>query len=373
MPHEVPFEDLVDLVEGRLSPAEADPLEAHIAHCDECAAQVAWLRRVVGLMAADRLVDAPGSVVARAQALYRAPKAQPLARLAALLRGLWTPQLQRVGAVAVTALLLIGAVWAWGAMPVAQAATLSVVSGQVEVLQPGSSEWQPATPGLKLEAGSALRVGAGAAAVVQYPDGSRTTLGENTQVRIIAIDGRRDGRTSSVRLSQQAGHTQHEVASARSSIRVETAGAVAEASEASYDVWAEGKETEVVACKGQVAVSAGHSKANLAAGEHGRAAEGEVKVAPNRSTPAPKHNHPPTPEATPQAPNPPAATSVPVKPGRGPDSTPTPQARPEEEHGSQSQTSPEPGKPKDVLKAKPSRPWFWPWGRLKATATPALD
>lgn len=373
MPHEVPFEDLVDLVEGRLQASEAEALQAHITNCAECTANVAWLRRVMGLMAADHLVDAPHQAVARAQGLYRAPQARPLARLTMLWRGLGAPQWRRAGAVVLTALLLMGALWAWGTMPVAQAATLASVTGQVEVLQPGSSEWEPATPGLRLEAGSALRVGAGAAAVVQYPDGSRTTLAAGAEVRILAIDGRRDGRASNIRLSQQAGHTQHEVASAHSSIQVETAGAVAQASEASYDVWVEGEETEVAAGKGQVAVSAGHSKASLAAGEHGRVAEGEVKVAPNRPAPAPKHNYQPTPEATPQAPNPPAATSVPVKPGRGPDITPTPKARPEEEHGSQSQTTPGPGRPKDAPQAKPTRPWFWPWGRLKATVTPTVD
>lgn len=367
MPHEVPFEDLVDLVEGRLPAGEAGRLEAHVADCPECAANLAWLRRVVGLMATDRLVDAPREVVQRAQGLYRAPQRRPLAGLASLWRGLWAPQVRRAGAVALTALLLIGALWAWGAMPVAQAATLSLVSGQVEVLQPGSSEWQPAAPGLRLEAGSALRVGAGAAAVVQYPDGSRTTLAAGAEVRILAIDGRRDGRTSSVRLSQQAGHTQHEVATARSSIQVETAGAVAEASEASYDVWVEGEETEVAAGKGQVAVSAGHSKANLAAGEHGRAAEGEVKVVPPKPEPARSEGHRQSPLPVPQPTDPPAATPKPAKPGHGQDRAPTPEARPNEGQGQQAKGTPPQHEPKAP---KAQRVWIWPWARPGKAATP---
>lgn len=372
MSHEVPFEDLVDLVEGRLSPGQADAFEAHINACAACTADVAWLRRVVALMATDRLVDAPREVVLRAQRLYRAPQRRPLEGLFSLWRGLWAPQVRRAGAVALTALLLIGALWVWGAMPVAQAATLSVVSGQVEVLQPGSSEWQPATPGLRIEPGSTLRVGAGATAVVQYADGSRTTLAEGTQVRILAIEGRRDGRTSSVRLSQQAGHTRHEVATARSSIQVETAGAVAEASEASYDVWVEGEETEVAAGKGQVAVSAGHSKANLAAGEHGRAAEGEVKVVPPKPAPARSDGHRQSPLPVPQPTDPPTPTPEPAKPGHGQDRAPTPEARPNPGQGQQAKGAPGPGTPPQHLRSAPKaqRVWVWPWARPGKAATP---
>jgi len=372
MPHEVPFEDLVDLVEGRLSPAEADLLEAHIAGCAECAAQVAWLRRVTGLMAADRLVDAPRELVARAQALYRAPQSRPLAGLAALWRGLWTPQLRRAGALALSVLLLIGALWASSTIPVAQAATLASVSGQVEVQRPGSSLWQPASAGLKLEAGSAIRAGAGASAVVEYPDGSRTTLGESTQIRILAIDGRRNQEASTVRLSQESGHTQHQVASAHSSIQVETSAAIAEASEGSYEVWVEAGETEVAAASGKVAVSAGQSRASLAAGERGRASAGEVRVGPSRPNPT-GESHRPTPEAKPVPTDTPAPAPTEAKPGRGADATPTPKARPEEEHGSQRQATPGPGRPQDSPREKPRSLWFWPWGRLKATLTPTAD
>lgn len=67
----IAFEQLVDLVEGRL-PAEAEAaLRARIATQPEAAAELAWLERTIDLMRSDTMEDAPSHVIARALRLMR--------------------------------------------------------------------------------------------------------------------------------------------------------------------------------------------------------------------------------------------------------------------------------------------------------------
>jgi hypothetical protein len=69
----IPFTHLVDLVEGRLARDEQTRIEAHIAACPRCAAEVVWLQRVIGLMRTDDSVAPPPYVVAQARRMFRAP------------------------------------------------------------------------------------------------------------------------------------------------------------------------------------------------------------------------------------------------------------------------------------------------------------
>lgn len=69
--HEVPFERLADLVEGRLAARERQEVEAHVAACARCAEQAARLRHVTGLMRTDASEDAPRDLIARAVGLFR--------------------------------------------------------------------------------------------------------------------------------------------------------------------------------------------------------------------------------------------------------------------------------------------------------------
>jgi hypothetical protein len=65
------FERLVDLVEGRLPPAEQIPLLTHLSTCARCAAEKAWLEKVIGLMRTDAGEDAPPAAIARARRLFQ--------------------------------------------------------------------------------------------------------------------------------------------------------------------------------------------------------------------------------------------------------------------------------------------------------------
>jgi anti-sigma factor RsiW len=85
----VPYELLVDLAEGRLPVTEATALRARIANDPLAKARLKELEQLIGLMRADKSVDAPEHVIARATRLMRRPepaRGQPvLRRLIALL------------------------------------------------------------------------------------------------------------------------------------------------------------------------------------------------------------------------------------------------------------------------------------------------
>jgi anti-sigma factor RsiW len=73
----IPYESLVDLAEGRLTPTEAQHLRARIAADPMAQAELAELERLIALMRADHFEDAPDHVINRAIRLMRpAPAAE---------------------------------------------------------------------------------------------------------------------------------------------------------------------------------------------------------------------------------------------------------------------------------------------------------
>lgn len=334
--HEISFEELVDYVEGRLAPEAVARISAHLATgCQQCTEHVLWLRRVLGLMASDRQVDAPPALIRQVQALYRPPHRQrqpsPLASLWAWLGA--APRMRAAAAVALATLLVLsGTWWAWGNASVAQAATLEAIEGTVEVRLAGSEAWRPAIPGMKLLAGSAVRSGQGAWCALAYADGSRTWLAENAQIELLMLSGPRNGHTSSVRLSQLAGYTLHELTRQSSSVQVQAATGTARATAANYEVWVIDGEIEVYAERGQVELSVGEETTRLEAGEYGWVTAGQVMVAtplpeptdePKQLTATPSRERKTAPSPTPGSPTPlaspsPEPTPTSEHPGRRP-------------------------------------------------------
>jgi hypothetical protein len=78
----IPFSRLVDLVEGRFTSSELAETWPHLEGCPRCAAEVAWLERVIGLMRTDKVEHAPAQAVAAAKRMFR-PLPQLRARPAA--------------------------------------------------------------------------------------------------------------------------------------------------------------------------------------------------------------------------------------------------------------------------------------------------
>jgi len=67
----IPFDQLVDLAEGRVTAEERATVQAHVDTCVQCADDIAWLERVIDLMRSDDSVEPPPCVVAGVVDLFR--------------------------------------------------------------------------------------------------------------------------------------------------------------------------------------------------------------------------------------------------------------------------------------------------------------
>lgn len=93
----------------------------------------------------------------------------------------------------------------------ARAATLSDISGQVEVaLGDSSGSWEVATNGEKVSAGQRIRTQSDSTVTLAFFDGTRTTLEPNTDVTLSEVEGDW-GKVIHVALTQSAGKTLHSV------------------------------------------------------------------------------------------------------------------------------------------------------------------
>jgi anti-sigma factor RsiW len=75
-PH-ISFAWLADLVDGRLGDDEQAETAAHLAACPQCAANLAWLERVLGLMRDDTARDAPPHAIAAAKRIFDRSRQAP--------------------------------------------------------------------------------------------------------------------------------------------------------------------------------------------------------------------------------------------------------------------------------------------------------
>jgi hypothetical protein len=86
----IPFDQLIDLVEGRLSPDQQTDMQAHTSACSHCASQLAWLKRVIGLMRASEYEEPPARVAADISRVFsfysRSPASSLRQRVIAVLR-----------------------------------------------------------------------------------------------------------------------------------------------------------------------------------------------------------------------------------------------------------------------------------------------
>jgi anti-sigma factor RsiW len=80
-----PDEQLIDLIEGRLTDMAAAPMREHLAGCTGCANRVTRLERIITSLRTDALEDAPADAQARAARLLMA---QPAAERPGLRRRL---------------------------------------------------------------------------------------------------------------------------------------------------------------------------------------------------------------------------------------------------------------------------------------------
>jgi hypothetical protein len=70
-PKHIPFRQMSDYVSGDLPLLDRVDVDAHVAVCSRCAAELAELERLIGLMRDDLSEDAPPHVIKRALKLFR--------------------------------------------------------------------------------------------------------------------------------------------------------------------------------------------------------------------------------------------------------------------------------------------------------------
>lgn len=98
--------------------------------------------------------------------------------------------------------------WLYGP-PAAHTASLQAVSGTVEIARDGTS-WQAASGSTRLSQGWAVRTGPDSAATLVFYDGSRTTLGPDSEMVLTRLDGRWGGVVQVV-MEQVSGLSTHQV------------------------------------------------------------------------------------------------------------------------------------------------------------------
>jgi hypothetical protein len=104
--------------------------------------------------------------------------------------------------------LLVGAYLYFGfGTTTVQAATLTGVSGSVQVLPAGDATWRSASIGQKVNTGDRVRVGSISTATLSFPSGCSTDLQANTDVDLVQVSVQRDGRGGTVVLYQRLGQT----------------------------------------------------------------------------------------------------------------------------------------------------------------------
>ena len=107
------------------------------------------------------------------------------------------------GIVAVfSGLLVLGMADAAPAQTAGGGAEIKQMTGRVEVLRKGQSEWGPVTTGAKLVDGDQVRAHAGASAELALPDGSTLFLAENSRLAMskVEFDDVTKARTSAFHL-----------------------------------------------------------------------------------------------------------------------------------------------------------------------------
>lgn len=81
IPRHVSFAQLVDIVECRLQPSEHARAQAHVSACPRCAEQVAWLKRLIGLMLEDDFEDPPAAIADKLLRMFRSRSLSSSTRL----------------------------------------------------------------------------------------------------------------------------------------------------------------------------------------------------------------------------------------------------------------------------------------------------
>lgn len=235
------------------------------------AAFAAGKRRMLGALAEKK----------RLLAVSPRPVVRPVERISTFLGKLKRPLIPRrafslrlslVGTLALVAFIigaqilrpLIG-------VPVPQMATLTQVSGAVEVLSSQGQPWRRASVGEQIESGDRIRTAPFSSATLHYFDGSSTDLKAEVEITVVQMSSRRDGSGKVIVLHQWLGQTRHSVeplTDVASRFQVETPAAVTAVRGTEFEVVVGvSGATRVSVIEGVVDVTAQETTVAVLAGE----------------------------------------------------------------------------------------------------------
>ena len=166
---------LAEFVDGRL-PAQAQAaVSAHLnTGCPECTENVNFLRRFRQAGQTGSWPIPPHSVHRRAVQAFRPATGRFPQRS-------WPRLGQALAAALAIVIILAGVIW-FATPPAAYAASISEISGQVEFRPGGQADWRPASVGQKFLPGSEIRTSSDSQTALNFPNGERLQLSENTLV-----------------------------------------------------------------------------------------------------------------------------------------------------------------------------------------------
>jgi hypothetical protein len=205
-------------------------------------------------------------------------------------------------------------------------ATLTILSGSVDIQVAGSELWHEAQDGITLDTGDRVRTREKSQALVTFFEGSTTTLGPGTDITIRTLEKSQDSPVIYIRLYQWVGTTWNRVvqlADPSSKYEIETPAAVALVRGTSFEVQVQiSGSTRLFTSAGNVRVTAQGVSVDVLTGQETTIEPGQPPHPPANAVPtfvpAASSSNPPS--DTPV--NTPAATTTPTR-TRQPFYTPT--------------------------------------------------
>ncbi|NMB89066.1 MAG: FecR domain-containing protein, partial [Chloroflexi bacterium] len=196
----------------------------------------------------------------------------------------WLPRLAVTLATVVGVLLLSGLLaWRYTSPPGSGLARLGNAHGDIQLMAPGKDGWQAAAADSALGAGERIRTGANAGAELVFYEGTRLTLGPETDLTLTRLSGAW-GQGLQVSIQQRSGETHHDVVPLRgadSFYQVNTPTGTASVHGTQFDVLVSQDLTRVAVDTGRVGLQNNGDEVFIEAGQAVAVEPGEDIAAPD--------------------------------------------------------------------------------------------
>jgi len=255
-------EQLLDFLENRLDPATLEKVSEHLSSgCPDCANNSATLRRLLQAMEASAWPAPSAQAHHQAVEVFHLPFLQKFWERRTII---FHPVF--IG-LALIALILVILFRSSPPQPV-YAANLENVTGRVDLKVTSSASWQASSSGQSVPLGATIRTASNGRAVLTFPDGTRTTLGPDTQLELTVLS-KTDGQWR-ITITQTSGETEVVSTLKNTLFRIQTAAGFTEAREADFSLRVEENGTMVVSVKeGSVNANSPAGSLLISSGETG--------------------------------------------------------------------------------------------------------